>query len=329
MVFDGAKIYFERNVMMTSSDDPSNEERSITKTLSQALSLELVEHVDFTQLSSGQKIGNVKMKEMVLVNRITEDQRVFKNNVGDDPRMNAVDVPIIFQNETFDAAGRLTQQRRVVVPRATINAATSTVYAVGPGKIFTHQKGNQGLADIGGLGRLGSAPQAATQSESNDSINFLQVNFDDRLVADLRQKQLNITGNIRTLFSPANDFNFALDPDDVKRLPEGAIKMICENMQLSQWLPAGASQPQNEIIATGNTHVTSPTFEATSDRISYSDGNDQMVVEGTPRSPANLWHRQTPRGQRQYLTADKIIYHPSTGTAETQGVRNLNVSIGK
>ncbi|MDB4766516.1 hypothetical protein OAG71_02380, partial [bacterium] len=59
------------------------------------------------------------------------------------------------------------------------------------------------------------------------------------------------------------------------------------------------------------------------------DGNDQMVVEGTNRSPANLWHRQTPRGQRQRLTANKIIYHPSSGTAETQGVRNLNVNIGK
>lgn len=155
------------------------------------------------------------------------------------------------------------------------------------------------------------------------------MNFDDRLVANLGQKQLNITGNIRTLFSPARNFDFSLDPDTTDRLPAGAVRLRCENMQLSQWFPSGAEKAQNEIIATGNTHVTSPTFEATSDRISYNDGNDQMVVEGTSRSPANLWHRQTPKGQRQHLTANKIIYHPSSGTAETQGVRNLNVSIGK
>ena len=161
MVFDGSKIYFERNVMMTSYGDESDAEKSITKTLSQALSVELASRVDFSQLSSGQKIGDVKMNEMVLVNHITESQRVFKADAGaDDPRMNAADAPIIFQNEVFDASGRLSQQRRVVVPRATINAATNTVYAVGPGKIFTHQKGTEGLAGIGGLDRLGSQPQA-------------------------------------------------------------------------------------------------------------------------------------------------------------------------
>ena len=331
MVFDGSKIYFERNVMMTSYGDQSASEKSVTKTLSQALSVELASRVDFSQLSSGQKIGDVKMNEMVLVNHITESQRVFKDHAGDDdPRMNAADAPIIFQNEVFDSAGRLSQQRRVVVPRATINAANNTVYAVGPGKIFTHQKGTKGLAGIGGLDRLGSQPRSQAQRPSNKGqINYLQVNFDDRLIADLGQKQLNITGNIRTLFSPAKNFDFALDPDTATALPEGAIKMKCENMQLSQWLPAGSEKPQNEIIATGNTHVTSPTFEATADRISYNDANDQMVIEGTTRSPANLWHRQTPRGQRQHLTANKIIYHPASGTAETQGVRNINVSIGK
>lgn len=328
MVFDGSKIYFERNVMMTSYGDPADAERSVTKTLSQALSVELSTRVDFSQISSGQKIGDVKMNEMVLVNRITERQRVFKEHASDgDPRMNAADTPIIFQNETFDRAGRLTQQRRVVVPQATINAASNTVYAVGPGKIFTHQKGAQGLAGIGGLDQLAREP--AAQPNNKDEINYLQVNFDDRLVADLGQKQLNITGNIRTLFSPAKNFDFSLDPDTAEKLPTGAIKMKCENMQLSQWMPAGSDKPQNEIIATGNTHVTSPTFESTSDRISYNDGNDQMVVEGTPRSPANLWYRQTPKGQRQHLTGNKIMYHPSRSTAEIQGVRNLNVSIGK
>ncbi len=331
MVFDGSKIYFERNVLMTAYGAPTGAQPSVTKTLSQALSVELSNRVDFSQLSSGRKIGDVEMNEMVLVNSITDTQRVFKDHVGqDDPRFNASDAPIIFQNEVFDRSGQLTQQRRFVVPRATINAATNTIYATGPGKIFTHQKGSQGVAGIGGLNRLGTQPNTQPDVANNKTeINYLQVNFDDRLIADLGQKQLNITGNIRTLFSPAPNFDFALDPDTHETLPAGAIKLKCENMQLSQWLPAGSAKPQNELIATGNTHVTSPTLESTADRISYNDGNDQMVVEGTTRSPANLWYRQTARGQRQFLTASKIIYHPSTGTAETQGVRNLNISIGK
>ncbi len=340
MVFDGAKIYFERNVMMTSFGEKDSPEKSITRTLSQALSISLAKKIDFRQLSGERSVGEVDMAEMVLVNHIPDQLRVFQRaapSPSDNAHFNSPDAPIIFQNETFDARGKMLQQRRIAVPQATINAQTNQVFAAGPGKIFAHMavpqddrqssstrgsSNNGATASWGGLGSLAGKRKAG----SGDGINFLQVNFEDRLVASLTDKQLNITGNIRTAFAPVANFTDTVDPD-ARQLPEGAMKMRCDHILLSQWQPSGRVTAQNEMVATGNVHVASPGFDAVSDRITYNDGNDQVVVEGTARSPAKLWHRPTANAEKQQLLANKIIYHPSSGMAETQGVQSMNVNI--
>ena len=336
MVFDGAKIYFERNVMMTSFGEEDGPEKSITRTLSQALSISLAKKVDFRQLSGERSVGQVDMTEMVLVNHIPDRLRVFKRSApspSENAHFNSPGAPIIFQNESFDERGNILTQRRIAVPQATINAQTNQVIAPGPGKIFAHmavQEDNRqsnstrggATASWGGLGSLTGKREAG----SGDGINFLQVNFEDRLVASLTDKQLNITGNIRTAFAPVSKFTDTVDPD-ARQLPKGAMKMRCDHVLLTQWQPSGTEIARNEMVATGNVHVASPGFDAVSDRITYNDDNDQVVVEGSARSPAKLWHRPTANAEKQQLLANKIIYHPSSGMAETQGVQSMNVNI--
>lgn len=336
MVFDGAKIYFERNVMMTLFDEKDSPEQAITRTLSQALSISLAKKVDFRQLSGERSVGQVDMAEMVLVNHIPDRLRVFQRSApspSDNAHFNSPDAPIIFQNETFDERGNILTQRRIAVPQATINAQTNQVIAPGPGKILAHmavQKDNRrsnstgggATASWGGLGAL----TGESGAKSGNGINFLQVNFEDRLVASLTDKQLNMTGNIRTAFAPVAKFTDTVDPD-ARQLPKGAMKMRCDHVLLTQWQPSGTALAQNEMVATGNVHVASPGFDAVSDRITYNDGNDQVVVEGSARSPAKLWHRPTVNAEKQQLLANKIIYHPSSGMAETQGVQSMNVNI--
>ncbi len=343
MVFDGAKIYFEGNVMMTSFGDKERVEKSITRTLSQALSISLAKRVDFRGLSGDRRIGQIEMSEMVLVNHIPDQLRVFELSPhvttgaaatpGSD-HFNRPDAPIIFQNESFDTRGTIVAQRRIAVPRARINARTNQVFADGPGKIFAHVvvpqegkssgSGDGATASWGGLGAL----TGNGQSGAGEGINYLQVNFEDQLVASLTDKQLKISGNIRTAFAPVSGFSDTVDPDaPADQLPDGAMKMRCNHIRMSQWQPSGRTKVQNEMVATGNVHVASPGFDAVSDRITYNDGNDQLVVEGTPRSPAKLWHRPTANAEKQQLLANKIIYHPAARTVETQGVQDMNVNI--
>jgi len=81
------------------------------------------------------------------------------------------------------------------------------------------------------------------------------------------------------------------------------------------------------MLATGNAHLFSETFEATASRVSYSQATDVLVVEGTPRTDANLWFKQTPNDKNPtHLIAEKISYRISDQWTQTQGVKNLNIN---
>ena len=54
-------------------------------------------------------------------------------------------------------------------------------------------------------------------------------------------------------------------------------------------------------------------FNARAHRLSYSADKDLLVLEGTGRSKAELWHRQGNRGAYMKSQARKIQYHPRTG----------------
>ena len=152
------------------------------------------------------------------------------------------------------------------------------------------------------------------------------MKFDDRLIADSNKKQIQIHGQVRSLTSPVRSFDTVFDPDqETSTWPVDAVKLVCQQVQLAQWNPQSSDKPSNEMVATGNAHIISSKFEATADRVSYSQANDMLVVEGTTRSDANLWFRRNPAARPDHLVAGKILYRLSDQWTEVQNVRNVKI----
>ena len=73
--------------------------------------------------------------------------------------------------------------------------------------------------------------------------------------------------------------------------------------------------------------IKSEQFQATADRVSFSEMTDILTIEGTPRNDANLWFKQSPNDRNPtHLIAEKITYRISDQMTQTQGVKNLNIN---
>ncbi len=333
MIFDGAKIYFERNVVMSASqiEKPGKDgkrNRSQLKSLSEGLSVELSEPVNFAKLSSDSSAGGASTKtqirELVFVNEIPESKRAFKL-VRHTPVSDAKNRLVVVENRTFDSAGVLFQKQNIVVPNATFNVEAGGLYAKGPGTIATHQMGSASSAssnDSNPFARI------AGDKKKKKGLSFIQINFDGELNIDPDQKEMTVDGNVRTIYAPIGSWEQSLNPDDGKKLaPRGSVNLRCNRLQLAQWTSRGDTKPVNEMLASGNAHLFSETFEATANRVSYSQATDVLVVEGTPRTDANLWFKQTPNDKNPtHLIAEKISYRISDQWTQTQGVKNLNIN---
>ena len=338
MIFDGAKIYFERSVIMSATQngkqnkDGSNN-RSEMKSMSEALSVELTEPLDFAKLSrdrnsddpnSDDATTEAKIRELIFASEIPKSKQAFpfdQNSSGDPAAGKSRFVTV--ENRTFDGTGTLVEKQNIVVPNATFNVEAGGLYAKGPGTIATHRMGSADSKGSNPFGRL-----TGTNKKKKDELSFIQINFDGELNIDPDQKEMNIDGNVRTVYAPIGSWQKTFNPDDSRKsAPPGSVNLRCDRLQIAQWTARSDDKPFNEMLASGNTHLFSETFEATANRVSYSQASDVLIVEGTPRTDANLWFKQTPNDKNPtHLIAEKISYRISDQWTQTQGVKNLNIN---
>ena len=334
MIFDGAKIYFERNVVMSAiqngkqkQDGSSN--RSEMKSISEGLSVELTEPMNLARLSDNGKSDDsktaAKIRELIFVSDIPKSKQAFpldSDNSIADP-VGGKTRTITVENRTFDRTGTLVEKQNIVVPNATFNVEGGGLYAKGPGTIATHRMGSVDSQRSNPFGRL-----SGSNNKKKEGLSFIQINFDGDLNIDPDQKEMIIDGNVRTVYAPVSSWKKTFNPDDSKKsAPPGSVNLRCDRLQIAQWASRSDDKPFNEMLASGNTHLFSETVEATASRVSYSQASDVLIVEGTPRTDANLWFKQAPNDKNPtHLIAEKISYRISDQWTQTQGVKNLNIN---
>lgn len=338
MIFDGTTIYFEHDVTMNAATTASGGTPSRSRSFSQGLSIALEHPVRFDDLSqeSGQSSGQSKFEpsEMVLVDHLAADKRVFQlashqtdsDDGSGDFASSKRNTPIVIENVSLDSFGQPAEMQKVIVPQAKFTVQSGAISAKGPGSLQLHRVGNNGLTEspvARSPDRQGLVPRRVDPSKG---LTFVQINFDGPLLANSIQKEMQIAGRVRSLTTPVASWDDTVNPDsDPSTWPSDAVRLICDRMQMAQWSPAGQDEPTSEMIATGNAHIVSQIFEATADRVSYNQANDMLVVEGTPRTDAHLWYRQSAKASPDHLVAEKILYRLSDQWTEVQGVRNVNV----
>lgn len=316
MIFDGSKIYFERNVIM-SSFQPDKNGKSMIKSLSEGLRIELDEPVDFKNLSKDKKIGKAKVRELFFASEIPESKQVFQFAGNKTPVGEQKGKFVVVENKKFDLTNKLVEKQNIVVPNATVNAKTGTIYAKGPGTISTHRESSQS-----------DKPNALSNfsKAKKGGLSFIQINFDGELSIEQKEKRLIVNRNVRTIFAPVGSWNQTFNPDNSRRLaPAGSVNLTCQNLQLAQWKPRGQAA-ESEMIASGNIHLFSETLETTADRLSYKQSTDMLIIEGTPRNEANLWYKQSPTDKKPInLTAEKISYRIKDQWTHVDAVKGVNI----
>jgi hypothetical protein len=321
MIFDGSQVYFERNVVM-SADRPDEEgNQSNIQSLSEGLSVKLTNAVDFQNMDSNQKKINTKIRELVLVDQVPDSKQRFKI-AAHATESNNLETrrPVVIENRTIGNTGKLLEQQKIVVPNAVVNAEAGSIESKGPGSIATHRwKDPAKPNDKPLFGSLGGKKDASASSKSG--ISFIQVNFDGELKLDKERGEMILDRNIRTVYSPVQTWDETLNPDMPRRRGPGAVFLTSEKLQLAQWTPRGSTEKSNEMIATGNAHILSDEFESTSDRVSYSQASDLLVIAGSARNNATLR-----RNGSDTLSAKKITYQIKEQRISTEGISNFNIN---
>ncbi len=320
MIFDGKKIYFERDVISNSISRQDDQSSNHTSTESAILSIELDRYVNLQTRKSDEiktaKGSQTKIKSLFLVDQLPDGNPVFNLAGFQQPTPRK---PILIANAMRDPTGRITEQQKLVAPNATIETKTNTIIADGPGALAIHRP-NKNSAN-GSTSPLSFHPKPKTDAP----LVFIQSNFDQKLKANSESKSMEFQGNVRTLYAPVNSLEQAYNPDD-QNLPPDAFRLSCAMLTLNQWTPQATGTVQSELRAQGNAQIISDQFTATAHEVRYDQGNDYLYLVGSTRSDATLQTVSETGGKSARLVAEKIRYRPSDNSTKIENMKRATMN---
>ncbi len=197
------------------------------------------------------------------------------------------------------------------VPRLTFRYATGDVVGEGPGYIETVRLRQAG----GGIpGKAGGGP-----------LMYLRVEFQQKFAANLNKRQADFTNHVFATFGPVSDFNERITATPSARLSNGQLVMTCDQLSIFQLRGRDAQGAPMELVALGNATIEGEQFKAEAHRMSYDQGKDLFVLDGSGRTDVHLVRQAQPGGPRQETSAGKVLYSPSANTVQVNGMKMLNL----
>ena len=211
------------------------------------------------------------------------------------------------RNESVEM-GQLSSRDFMQVRELSVDLQTGQLAAAGPGWIRSVRQGApQGFSDMSGL-----ISQRKATTPSAD-MTFMRIDYQKGIAGNVYTRQLQFYDNVVAIFGPVSDWDQQLDVNSPGGLGEREVQLNCDTLAVMQTPANGLSPSAMHFNAIGNTLVEGNAFNARAHRLSYSADKDLLVLEGTGRSKAELWHRQDNRGAYMKSQARKIQYHPRTG----------------
>ena len=335
MIFDGSNIYFEDRVQLAAMEQLKQEAPKpgslasrdavyqLTRTNSVVLNLVLEKPINFKELSrkKGERPGRseIEIREVVLINQLPASKRVFR--LAKHSAQRETPPPVSIDIQSLDKDQKLVERQRFVAPDARIDAIQGTVSAKGPGYI-TSVRAAKSKQKKSAPFAFGNSPLG----NSKHGLSYLRVNFDSGITANQQENKVDVIGNIRALFLGTDNWNLSTDPDELQQVPAGGGKLFCDRIDIDKWQARGYETPIVEFVARGNAQIVGDLFLANSDRISYQDSTDLLIIEGTPRSPAKLWHQETRQSPKTNLVANKIWYRPADQWTQVDKIKSGSYS---
>ncbi len=165
-------------------------------------------------------------------------------------------------------------------------------------------------------------PQASKPPSPSGALFVLR--FAQSLEGNLWQRRVTIAGHVRGLYLAEWPWGWLPDPDSGADPPPGAFRISCGKITAIELAPPG-QPPSWELTAEENVWFEGHGFTGKAPRVTYAQGKDLLVLEGTSRTPAELYRQERPGEKPLAHSATRILFWPGTKKLVVEGLQTLQV----
>jgi hypothetical protein len=226
---------------------------------------------------------------------------------------------VLMERRTSDERGALSHEKMQLLDLTVVNS-NGAILGNGPGWITRWYRSNgNGDVSLPGLGSLGGPGAKAKSGDPRpgrgaslpaDTLNYLRVDFQRGLSGNLRERVMIFSDQVQAVHVPVQNWGETINADRIEQLGERGVALKCDELHLREM--SQGERKWFEAMAAGNTLVEGQTFTAKALRMSYSQDKELLTLEGTDRTPADLWRQEKVGAPQSHLQARKIEYWRQT-----------------
>ena len=142
----------------------------------------------------------------------------------------------------------------------TANHVSGAFQANGPGQATTIRCGTSDFLG-GDLTDVASRPKPHLSEENKDSLNYLQVRFEQKIAGNLHEQKMTFFERVRTIYGPIPTWDIALDVDRPETWGPQDVVIHCKELSVTQ-VPTAVGKQRNVLMdAVGNVEVEGETVQ--------------------------------------------------------------------
>jgi len=216
---------------------------------------------------------------------------------------------------------------------------TGQVWGRGPGRVIVRTSSQLPLGGAPPAGQpLSTSPDTSPGSKPllaagpnpqpgeglSPRESLLVLRFAQSLEGNLWQRRVTLAGHVRGLYLAEWPWSWVPDPDSGADPPAGAVRISCGKITAIELAMPG-HPPSWELAAEENVWFEGQGFTGKAPRVTYAQGKDLLVLEGTARTPAELYRQDRPGEKPLAHSATRLLFWPGTKKLVIEGLQTLQV----
>jgi len=245
-----------------------------------------------------------------------------------------LDGGVFLTNRGLNDLGEQVSFEQMQVPNLTVDRLTGLLHADGPGWVSTVRR-SAGLPGAPGAPASNQQnpappplmPPGAARPTAEQPLTSVHIAFHRALDGDLDKREIQFKEEVRTTYSPAQDFSDRIIVVNVADLTERAVLMTCDLLTVTEFITP--VERWVEIQATGRTILQGTKFLVnTPGRLSYTSATEIVTIEGDGRAAARIYWQAAPGEPVSPTEVTKARYNVRTNELlSSSEVKHLDIFI--
>lgn len=228
---------------------------------------------------------------------------------------------VLMDDKTLDEqTGKLLSTQKLQAVGVTVNRITGGITVAGPGTMTMVREGA-----VEAPGARPAAPvQTVAQTSAQPEFTYVKVAFQTLATGNINHRVIQFGNHVKTVFGPVSSWEGAVDPDDFdhigangKPVVERSGVLNSDYLEVAQIVDPATGKTAYALDANGNAELEGVNFQeqsffARGNHIKYDQSKDLIVLEGDPRTDAELSTQDRVGETPKRATARKIEFWPPT-----------------